>query len=98
MASAIIPILTIALQAEPEFAALVKSLLALKNKYPQLTPDQIVSIVKETVAQADAGFDAVLQKIASDQAAPSQAAQSQAVPVAVTPAAPAPAPPPPPAG
>jgi hypothetical protein len=70
MAASVLPWLTIAATAEPEIIALVKSLLALRIKYPALTPDQIVSMVQQLTQQADAEFDAVLQKIAADQVKP----------------------------
>lgn len=73
MASSILPILTIALQAEPELVALVQSVMALKKKYPTLTADQIASIVQSAASQADAEFDSVLSKIAADQAQSGQA-------------------------
>jgi len=69
MAATIVPILTIALQAEPELLALVQSLLALKKKYPTLAPAQLLAAVQQIVQPADAEFDAVLQKVAADQAA-----------------------------
>jgi hypothetical protein len=70
MAAAVIPWLQIATTAIPEVAALVQSVLALRKKYPALTPDQITAIVAQTAAPADAEFDAVLAKIAADQKVP----------------------------
>ena len=70
MASAILPILTIALQAEPEFAALIKSALALRKKYPNLSPEQIAAAVQSATGEATATFDETLAKIAADQGKP----------------------------
>ena len=68
MAANVLPWVTIAVQSEPELVALIKSLFALKAKYPNLTPDQILSLVQQATSQADAEFNAVLTKIAADQA------------------------------
>lgn len=67
MAASVLPWLTIAATAEPEVIALVKSLLALRTKYPTLTPEQLAAMVIQLTSQADAEFDAVLAKIAADQ-------------------------------
>lgn len=69
MAAAIIPILNIALAAEPELVALVKSLLALRAKYPTMTAADLAALVTSLTGQADAEFDSVLAKIAADQKA-----------------------------
>lgn len=63
------PWLTIAAAAVPEVAALVRSILALRKKYPGLTADQITTIVDDTTAQSDAAFDDALAAIAADKAA-----------------------------
>lgn len=70
MAASVLPWLTIAATAEPEIIALIKSLLALRAKYPTLTPEQLAAMVTQLTSQADAEFDAVLAKIAADQQAP----------------------------
>ena len=70
MAASVLPWLTIATTAEPELVALIKSILALRQKYPTLTPEQIVSLVTQATSSADAEFNAVLTKIAADQAKP----------------------------
>jgi hypothetical protein len=62
------PWVTIAAAAIPEVASLIKSLLALKKKYPALTTDQINAAVLSITGEADAAFDDVLAKIAADQA------------------------------
>jgi hypothetical protein len=69
MAASVLPWLTIATTAEPELVALIKSILALRTKYPMLTADQIVAMVKQATSDADAEFTAVLAKIAADQKA-----------------------------
>lgn len=68
-AAAVLPWLSIATAAEPELIALIKSILALRTKYPGLTADQINAMIAQITAQADAEFDAVLAKIAADQKA-----------------------------
>ena len=67
MAAAVLPWLTIATAAEPELVALIKSILALRTKYPALTADQIITLVQQSTSAADAEFTSVLAKIAADQ-------------------------------
>ena len=69
MAASALPWITIATAAEPEVVALIKSVLALKQKYPTLTADQITQMVTQATTSADAEFNAALAKIAADQAA-----------------------------
>lgn len=64
MAAAILPIV---LPMIPEVENVIKSIIALRKKYPQMTPDQINQLVAATTAQADTAFDDVLSKIAADQ-------------------------------
>lgn len=70
MAAAIIPILNIALAAEPELVALVKVIGAIRAKYPTLTQAQIVTVVQQITGSGDTEFDAVIAKIQTDQAQP----------------------------
>ena len=63
------PWFNIAAVAIPEIAALVKAVLALKKKYPALTPDQINAVVANVTLTGDAAFNDALAKIAADQAA-----------------------------
>lgn len=70
MASAILPIVTIALQAEPEFAAMIRAALALRKKYPALSPDQIASAVQAATGESNPIFDSELARIAADQGKP----------------------------
>ena len=53
----------------PQVPALVAAIVALRKAYPQLTPEQIQAIVVEITAQSNTAFDAVLEKIAADEAA-----------------------------
>jgi hypothetical protein len=62
----VIPIL---LALIPEIPPLIAALAALRKKYPQLTPEQILALVTDVTSQADTAFDAVLAKIAADQSA-----------------------------
>ncbi len=61
-------ILTLASVAIPEVAAVVKSVAALRKQYPELTPEQINSVVAAITSQADTAFDDTIQKITADQA------------------------------
>ena len=63
------PWFNVAAVAIPEIAALVKAVLALKKKYPALTPDQINAVVANVTLTGDTAFNDALAKIAADQAA-----------------------------
>jgi hypothetical protein len=47
----------------------VKTLLALRKKYPALTAADISTAVAQITGQAETAFDDVLAKIAADEAA-----------------------------
>lgn len=53
----------------PEVIDLVKAVLALRQKYPELTPDQLNALIATITGTGDAAFDSALAKIAIDQAA-----------------------------
>ena len=55
--------------AVPGGIALVKDIIDLFHKYPGLTPDQFLAIVREVVTKADATYDATIAEILADQAA-----------------------------
>jgi hypothetical protein len=59
----------IAATAAPEVIAFVKSLIALKKKYPAMSTADIQVAVASITAEADTAFDDTLAKIAADQAA-----------------------------
>ncbi len=63
------PWVAIASVAIPEVAALIKALIALRTKYPALTPADINAAVASITGQAETAFDDVLAKIAADEAA-----------------------------
>ena len=59
----------IAATAAPEVIAFVKSLLALKKKYPAMSTADLQAAVASITVEADTAFDDTLAKIAADQAA-----------------------------
>ena len=62
-------ILAIVLALIPEVPKLVQAIVDLRKAYPQLTPEQIQTIVAAVTAEADNAFDDVLAKIAADKQA-----------------------------
>jgi hypothetical protein len=62
-------ILAIVLSLIPEVPKLVQAIVDLRKAYPQLTPEQIQTIVAAVTAEADNAFDDVLAKIAADKQA-----------------------------
>jgi hypothetical protein len=63
------PWITIAATVAPEVIALVKALIALRTKFPTLTPADINAAVATITASAETAFDDVLAKIAADESA-----------------------------
>lgn len=59
--------MTIALALIPEVLPVVQSILNLKKAYPQLTNDQIVSLVSDITTISDATFNDILAKIAAEK-------------------------------
>lgn len=65
------PVLLAALlnAAVPGAINLVRDIIALFQKYPGVTPEQFVAIVKQVVTQAEGSYDSTIAQILADQAA-----------------------------
>jgi hypothetical protein len=62
-------ILAIVLALIPEVPKLVQAIVDLRKAYPQLTPEQIQTIVTAVTTEADSAFDDALAKITADKQA-----------------------------
>ena len=69
MTPAILALVQILMATIPEIPPLIASIVALRKKYPQLTPEQIQALVVEISTQADTAFDSALAKIEADKQA-----------------------------
>lgn len=55
--------------AIPGGIALTRDIIALFRRYPGVTPDQFIALVKLIVTQADGTYDSTISTILGDQAA-----------------------------
>lgn len=63
------PLEQIAIAAIPSIIPLIADILNLRHKYPDMTPDQLASVIKAVTSNSDTTFLATLAKLAADDAA-----------------------------